>query len=172
MAKIFAMAVLLEAASTSSQMTPLKLGKVCSQWHGIASKITAIHHRVSLSLNLDLEKCARVAVSPCHSLPMTSTNSPSDLSSWIHDIHWNLSCHTSAICWGWLCCPHSHPKLHQLIAMNSTCKCVCEAIVAGIFAYLVNVETNTAVPFMPVLDGPNGFITHYLSQLYAKGHFI
>ena len=143
---------------------------MCADFCLSLSKITASRRRVSLSLNADLGKYARVAVSPRHSLPTTSTNSPSDLSSWIRDVHWNLSRHASIIRWGWLRCPH--PKLHRLVIMNSTWECVREAPVAGIFASLVSVETNTAAPFMPVLDGPNGFITHYLSQLYTKGHFV
>ncbi|EDR16111.1 extracellular triacylglycerol lipase precursor [Laccaria bicolor S238N-H82] len=63
------------------------------------------------------------------------------------------------------------PSCADLVATNNTWDCIREAPVAEIFASLVNVETNTAAPFMPVLDGPDGFIPDYPSKLYAKGHF-
>lgn len=51
MAEIFAMAVLSEAASTSSRMTPFKLGKVCSRWRGIAWSTAHIWSSVYLRLS-------------------------------------------------------------------------------------------------------------------------
>ena len=52
MAEIFAMAVLSEAVPpTSSRMTPLKLGKVCSRWRGIAWSTAHIWSSVYLRLS-------------------------------------------------------------------------------------------------------------------------
>ena len=51
MAEIFAMAVLSEVTPSSSQMTLLKLGKMCSWWHGITWSTAHIWSLVYLWLS-------------------------------------------------------------------------------------------------------------------------